>query len=124
MKDSVISAIASVLGMFITGGFGYLAAKNTSKKDLTINDRQLLSEDERQFRTELKEMMLKYQEQVRELTAEVERLTRANLALEAQVQQLTARNESLEKQVQTLTMVNNELRKELQRRIKGEQEKT
>lgn len=27
MKDSLISAIASVLGMFITGGFGYLTSR-------------------------------------------------------------------------------------------------
>lgn len=116
MKDSLITAIGSVVGMFVTGGFGYLVARNTSKKDVTINDRQQLSEDERQFRTELKEMMLSYQEQVKELSAEVERLTKSNLALEAQVQSLTIRNESLERQVHTLTEVNEQLRKELQRR--------
>ncbi|MCY8197720.1 hypothetical protein MOC90_06055 [Bacillus spizizenii] len=116
MKDSFISAIASVLGMFVTGGFGYLVARNSSKKDLTINDRQLLSEDEKQFRTELKEMMLAYQDQVKELTSEVDRLTKSNLSLETQVQQLTTRNEALERQVHSLTMVNNQLREELQRR--------
>lgn len=117
MKDTLISAIASVVGMFVTGGFGYLVARNTSRKDVTINDRQLLSEDERQFRTELKEMMTSYQEQVKELTAEVDRLTKSNLNLETEMQKLTARNESLERQVQSLTEVNEQLREELQGRV-------
>lgn len=116
MKDSLISAVASVLGMFVTGGFGYMVARNTSKKDVTINDRQSLSEDERLFRTELKEMMLAYQDQVKGLSAEIETLTKSNLSLELKVQQLTTRNESLEKQVHTLTEVNEQLRAELQRR--------
>lgn len=112
----MIQAIASVVGMFVTGGFGYLVARNTSKKDVVISDRKLLSEDEKQFRSELKEAMSFNQKQVRELTAEVERLTKSNLKLEAQVQSLTIRNESLEKQVHTLTEVNEQLRSELQRR--------
>lgn len=119
MKDTLISAISSVIGMFVTGGFGYLVARTNNKKDLTINDRQLLSEDERAFRTELRDMMLASQEQVKWLTAEVERLTKSNVALESQVQALTTRNESLEKQVNTLTRVNEQLRNELQRRSKN-----
>ncbi|MGG3801259.1 hypothetical protein [Metabacillus fastidiosus] len=116
MQDSFIAALGSIIGIFVTGSFGFLAAKNQSKKDMTINDRQLLSADEKQFRNELKEMMLSYQDKVVNLTAKVEELTKANLSLETQVQSLTLRNESLEKQVQTLTQVNEELRRELQRR--------
>lgn len=116
MKDTIISAVASVLGMFVTGYFGFLAARNSSKKDVTINDRQLLSEDERLFRTELKDMMFKYQEQVMGLTNQIEKLTKANLNLQVKVGELTTRNESLEKQVHTLTLVNEQLRAELQRR--------
>lgn len=118
MSNTVISAVASVLGMFLTGFFGYLAARNGSKKEVTINDRQLLSEDERHFRAELKEMMSSYQEQVKGLTVEISRLTRANLSLELQVQNLTTRNESLELQVHELTMANNRLSMELKGRSK------
>lgn len=102
--------------MLLTGLFGYLTARNQSKKDITVNDRQLLSEDERHFRAELKAMMTTYQEQVLDLTTEVERLTKSNIALEAQVQSLTLRNESLEKQVYTLTKVNEQLRREVKGR--------
>ncbi|MGE8056224.1 hypothetical protein ACQKOD_20255 [Bacillus mycoides] len=119
MKDSLISAIASVLGMFITGGFGYLTSKNKSTSNTSIDtstNRHSLSDDERQFRIELKDMMLTYQNQVKELTLEVARLTKANLQLEVQVRQLTARNESLETQVHELTTANRELKEEVQRR--------
>lgn len=116
MKDTLITAIASVVGMFVTGGFGYLVAKGNNKKDTTINDRQLLSEDERAFRSELKEMMNTYQDQVKELTDEVARLTMSNLGLERRVQQLTYQNESLTNQVHELTMANNELRDDLRNR--------
>lgn len=112
----MVQAISSIVGMFITGSFGYLMARNSSKKDVTINDRQLLSEDERLFRTELKDMMLNYQEQVKGLISEVERLTLSNVELQTQVQSLTVRNESLERQVHTLAEVNDQLRTELQRR--------
>ncbi|MED3541361.1 hypothetical protein ABEX53_10815 [Bacillus toyonensis] len=119
MKDSLISAIASVLGMFITGGFGYLTSKNKPISNTSIDtstNRHSLSDDERQFRIELKDMMLTYQNQVKELTLEVARLTKANLQLEVQVRQLTARNESLETQVHELTTANRELKEEVQRR--------
>ncbi|MFF1995235.1 hypothetical protein ACFVWC_29300 [Bacillus mycoides] len=119
MKDSLISAIASVLGMFITGGFGYLTSKNKPTSNTSIDtstNRHSLSDDERQFRIELKDMMLTYQSQVKELTLEVARLTKANLQLEVQVRQLTARNESLETQVHELTTANRELKEEVQRR--------
>lgn len=117
MNETLLQQVGTVVGMFVTGGFGYLAARIPKKKD----DRQLLSEDERQFRTELKEMMLAYQDKVVDLTDKVELLTesnielkKSNVALEGRVTQLTVRNASLEKQVHTLTEVNEELRAELQ----------
>lgn len=112
MNVTLWQEVGAVAGMGITGLFGYLAARRSGKKD----DRQLLSEDERHFRSELKDMMTTYQSQVTELTTEVGRLTKSNIALEGKVQKLTAQNETLTLQVFDLTTANNQLREELRRR--------
>lgn len=112
MNETLLQQVGAVAGMGITGLFGYLAARMSRKKD----DRQLLSEDERYFRTELKGMMTTYQSQVTELTVEVGRLTKSNIALESKVQRLTSQNETLTLQVFDLTTANNQLRDELRRR--------
>lgn len=112
MNDTLLQQVGAVVGMVVTGGFGFLIARVPRKKD----ERQLLSEDERHFRSELKDMILTSQAQVKELTNEVGRLTRSNLSLEIKVLQLTTQNESLTLQVLDLTTSNNQLRDELHMR--------
>lgn len=64
MNDTWLSALSSVGGMLVTGTFGFLVAKQNNKKDMTINDRQQLSKDEREFREKIIERMNLLQEQV------------------------------------------------------------
>lgn len=94
----VIVAIVSALG-------GVLVARNTNKKDLTINDRQLLSEDEKAFRHELKEMIESYKkelqnnrDEIKALREEVATLLDANL-------NLTLENKALQVKVEDLTRI-------------------
>lgn len=49
MDASVISAISGFGGILVTSVVGVIVAKVNNKKDLTINDRQLLSKDQQQF---------------------------------------------------------------------------
>jgi phage shock protein A len=108
MKDSLINAISNVLGMLITGGFGYFIAKGQNRKDLTINDRQLLSEDEKQFRAELVAELQRNREEIMALRAEVDTLRRQNINLEIENKQLQFKID--------------ELRAELQRRYATDEE--
>lgn len=100
MNENVITALASVLGMFITGGFGYLVARNNNKKDLSINDRQLLSEDERQFRQELKTELANNRKEIEGLRLEVENLRALNLNLELENKQLQIKVDELRQALQ------------------------
>ena len=62
MVNILVPAIVGLVSSFIT----YLVSKNNNSKDLTINDRQQLSEDEKQFRAELRETILEYKRELSE----------------------------------------------------------
>lgn len=64
MNDVLISAASSIAGMIVTGVFGFLVAKQNSKKDIAISDREQLSKDEQEFRAKIIERMNLLQEQV------------------------------------------------------------
>ncbi|MBU8576389.1 hypothetical protein ACQKEX_14850 [Bacillus pumilus] len=116
LSDSTISAIISVIGMVATGFAGYLQARRKASKD----DRQLLSEDERLFRAELRELAKDAQERVKALTARVEELNKANLELVTTVGELKRKNDNLTREVSVLTAANNRLSEEVRRYREGE----
>lgn len=95
MYEDNLTAIIGLIGMIITGLFGYLTAKHKVKKDITINDRKLLSEDEKQFRKELREELLRNREEINHLRKEVETLRRMNINLEMENKQLQAKIDEL-----------------------------
>ncbi|MEC0276873.1 hypothetical protein [Peribacillus frigoritolerans] len=49
MDASVLSALYGFGGVVVTSVVGIIVAKVNNKKDVTINDRQLLSQDQQQF---------------------------------------------------------------------------
>jgi ACT domain-containing protein len=66
----------------------YFATKNTNKKDviisdkeLTMSERQLLSEDEKSFRAELREELEGAKTEIREMRKEIGILHEANIKL-------------------------------------------
>lgn len=85
MNDTILTGIISLSGMFITGLFGFLVAKHNNKKDLAINDRQQLSKDEHQFRSEIYERMQILQEQVDKYQEQVEFYHQRSVQLEETV---------------------------------------
>ncbi|MGM7682872.1 hypothetical protein ACSVDA_12035 [Cytobacillus sp. Hm23] len=49
MDASTISAISGLVGVIVTSIVGLIVNKINSRKDITINDRQQLSQDQLQF---------------------------------------------------------------------------
>jgi chromosome segregation ATPase len=96
-----------VVVAFVTGLTPFFIARSTNKKDLTVNDRQLLSEDERQFRADLKGIIGSYKqeledtrnelkqsrEEIKELREEIAKLHKINLVLTLENQKLVLRVE-------------------------------
>ena len=122
MVNILVPAIVGLVSSFIT----YLVSKNNNSKDLTINDRQQLSEDEKQFRAELRETILEYKrelseyrdkivelngelykarKEIRELNAEVRRLQEVNVELRIELTSL--KNFSKQKEKERKNNLNN-----------------
>lgn len=100
-SDLLQIAIPAVVGV-ISSITTFFVAKTNSKKDLTINDRQQLSEDEKQFRAELRDTINSYKEEleqarndIRQLRGEVEKLHKINLDLTLENKQLQLKVDSL-----------------------------
>jgi chromosome segregation ATPase len=108
----VVVAVVSSLGtLFVT--------KSNNKKEMAVSDRQLLSEDERNFRQELKETIALYKEEIvslREETSaykeeisalrdEVRLLREVNLHLEVENQKLVVKVENLSQQIIKLEQI-------------------
>jgi predicted RNase H-like nuclease (RuvC/YqgF family) len=103
LDQNTISGLASFGGMFLTALLGYLAAKQTNKKDVVVTDRQTLSTDEKNFREDLLNEVKGYREETRKLREEVEALRSLNTELKLE-------NVKLSAQVQDLTLELKEFR--------------
>lgn len=98
----VVVAIISSLTTFIV-------SRNKNKKDLDIKSRELLSEDEKQFRADLKAIIGSYKqelqdtrselrasrEEIKELREEIAKLHQINLNLTLENQKLVAKVQEL-----------------------------
>jgi hypothetical protein len=108
----VVVAVVSSLGtLFVT--------KSNNKKEMAVSDRQLLSEDERNFRQELKETIAlykdeivslreetsAYKEEISALRDEVRLLREVNLHLEVENQKLVVKVENLSQQIIKLEQI-------------------
>lgn len=91
----VIVAIVSTLG-------GFIVAKSNNEKDLTMNDRQLLSEDEKAFRKELKEVIDSYKVELQQNREEIKKLREEVATLHAINLELTLENKTLQTKVDEL----------------------
>lgn len=95
LEENVITSLISLAGMLITGFFGFLVAKGKARREFMISDRQLLSEDEKKFRQELMEELLRNRNEINSLRKEVETLRKMNLNLEHENKQLQAKIDEL-----------------------------
>jgi predicted RNase H-like nuclease (RuvC/YqgF family) len=102
----VLVAVVSVIGTVF-------ATKSTNKKDLTVSDRQLLSEDERNFRQELKDSINMYKTEIVSLRDETKAYKQEIIALRDEVRLLREVNLHLEVENQKLVIKVEELSQQI-----------
>ncbi|MGG0757115.1 hypothetical protein [Brevibacillus laterosporus] len=78
-----------------TGFIGYISGRNNNQKDVSISDRQLLSQAEQAFRAELREELRIYKEEIKALKQEIEVLRQENFKLLTENRSLNTKVESL-----------------------------
>ena len=88
MNSQLMQVLIPALVGIVSAVTTFMVAKSNNKKDTTISDRQQLSEDEKQFRLELKDTIDSYKteleearKEIRELRTEVTSLHKSNLEL-------------------------------------------
>ncbi|EJW13994.1 hypothetical protein M5X02_31455 [Paenibacillus alvei] len=99
----VVPAITAIIGSLGT----LWATKNTNRKDITMSDRKALSEDEKIFRQELREIITEYKtdlegarEEIRTLSEEVAQLHKINLELTLENKRLQVKVDDLRTELQ------------------------
>jgi predicted nuclease with TOPRIM domain len=99
----LIPAVTAIVGSIVT----LLIAKGANKKDVTMNDRRSLSEDEKAFRKELKDAINEYKvdlegarEEIKALSVEVAQLHQINLELTLDNKRLQDKVDELREEVQ------------------------
>jgi uncharacterized coiled-coil DUF342 family protein len=100
----LVPAVTAIIGSIVT----FLVAKNTTKKDLTMNDRKALSEDEKAFRQELRDSIKGYKDdldearkEIRMLSDEVAQLHKINLELTLDNKRLQEKIDDLRTELQS-----------------------
>ena len=71
LDPNIIAPVVSGIGVIITAIYGYKSTKRSANKDEKVNDRQLLSKDEQEFRSTILQENKILRETVEELTSEV-----------------------------------------------------
>lgn len=107
MTPEVMQIVVPVLTAIIGSVGTFWATKNTNRKDITMNDRKALSEDEKIFRQELKEIINGYKadlegarEEIRNLSEEVAQLHKINLELTLENKRLQVKVDDLRTELQ------------------------
>ena len=111
MSEYMQYIIPAVVGL-VSSVSGFVIAKSNNKKDITVNDRQQLSEDEKQFRAELKGMIDSYKvelaearEEIKSLREEVSQFHMINTKLSVEKEQLSVEKKKLEAKLQRYKQV-------------------
>jgi predicted nuclease with TOPRIM domain len=105
LLNVVIPAVVGIVSSVTT----FFVARSNNSKDLTISDRQQLSEDEKAFRQELRDTINTYKQEleearreIKELRQEVAELHQVNLNLTLENKKLQAKVEELKNELQNL----------------------
>lgn len=95
MDANVMIAIIGGAVSLSTGIIGYISGRNNNQKEVSISDRQLLSQAEQTFRAELREELRIYKEEIKALKQEIEVLRQENFKLLTENRSLNTKVESL-----------------------------
>lgn len=98
MDWTSLESVAPLASALVSGIFTYFVTLSKNKKDLTMHDRTLLSQDEKEFRAELraeikayKEEIKAYKEELKDLRDEISQLREINLQLEIENRELNSK---------------------------------
>lgn len=108
MNEDLISVFVPALVGLVSSVFTFFISKSNNNKDLAINDRQQLSEDEKQFRAELRETIDGYKNELVSYRLEI-------ASLHKELSQANREIGKLSREVNRLQQVNQELKVELMR---------
>lgn len=107
MTPEIMQIIVPALTAIVASVGTFLATKNTNKKDITLNDRMSLSEDEKAFRQGLMDTLNGYKqdldearEEIRTLSEEVTQLHKINLDLTLENKRLQVKVDDLRTELQ------------------------
>lgn len=91
---------------FVTAVFGglgtWFVTKSNNKKEVTINDRRQLSQDQYQLISELRDMMTDQKDEIEQLRKEIKDLQTVNVALTIENKELQAKIHSLTRRLDLL----------------------
>ena len=104
MSEEFIQILVPAIVGIVSSATTFFVAKTNNSKDLTINDRKLLSEDERAFRQELRESVLIHKAETAELRAEIRQYKEEISGLSNEVRLLREVNSHLESENQKLVI--------------------
>jgi peptidoglycan hydrolase CwlO-like protein len=93
---SEIAALSGFAGVLVTSVVNIIVAKANNKKDMTIQDRQLLSQDQQQFYDMVMNQVKALQERADHLESEVIKWKEEALQLRLENNQLKAKIKELE----------------------------
>lgn len=119
MKANIMENINAYLTFLVAVGSSLTTlwvSKLNSKKDLTINDRTSLSEDEKDFRRELRETINQYNQELKNARGEIVELRKEVSALHKINIRVTLENKKLHTKVGELTDEVKSLRGELKQK--------
>lgn len=111
---ALISAGVAIVTALIT----YMTARNNAKKDIFVTDRQQLSQEQQDFRKEMREELTYWREKYDRLEEQMEGLATTNVKLQAEVGLWKEKYERISNENEQLTKRVNELEGELRRRRK------
>lgn len=108
MTAELMQILVPTVTAVITAVGTYMVATSTNKKDVTMSDRKSLSEDEKAFRAELKDIINSYKndleearEEIRSLSEEVAQLHKINLELTLENKRLQIKVDELRSELQS-----------------------
>lgn len=128
MDATVLTAIVGGVVTVIGSVIAYMTARNASKKDIFVTDRQQLSQEQQQLRAEMREELKVLRDEVKvwttryiELEGNMEELKMTNLKLQMEVDKWKEKYDDLLQENETLQRRVGELEGELRRRRSTDQ---
>lgn len=118
MEPTIATALISAGVAIITAMITYMTARHNAKKDIFVTDRQQLSQEQQDFRREMREELNYWRQKYDKLEEQMDGLATTNVRLQAEVELWKEKYEILAKENEKLVKRVNELEEELRRRKK------